>query len=426
LAWSNNQAPSPLNDYVVLDSFYVRTPGSSLNPATFNGKSLRVEAGGGIRWKRAGMITIDDLRLNGGALTHAAVGDDQIGRLAGNINVLATSSLNGPMSSTVNATNIATPRQIEIHSPMTNSGGITITTSKAAADMKHRGYIVYSTVAKDYLGDTVIEGKSSAGAGGLSDVGATLRVSLENALPHGPGRGNLIIQQDGTLNLGGFNTTVNGLSGAGWVANLLGTGNTRGSTPTGTAATPATLTVLGTLSPGESIGTLSFLQDAGLALDPGSMTVMDVNAQTLAHDLVVVGGDTTYAGTLEVNNVAGTLAAGQSFPLFSVSGSSTGNFSSISPATPGPNLAWEFNPSNGTLSVVSTAVAPPELQYAITPTNTFVVSWSGSGFHLQAQTNTVGVGLSTNWGDYPGGTASPVIVPINPANGSVFLRLVSP
>jgi hypothetical protein len=308
---------------------------------------------------------------------------------------------------------------------MTNSGGITITTAKAAANMRHRGYIVYSTVAKDYRGDTVIEGQSSSGAGGLSDFGATLRLLLDNALPYGVGRGNLIIKQDGTLNLGGFNTTVNGLSGAGWVANLEGTGNTSGLTPTGTAAAPATLTVLGTLSPGESIGTLSFLQNASLLLDAGSTTSMEINAATLEHDAVVVGGGITYAGTLEVNNLAGTLAAGQSFPLFSAA-SSSGNFSSITPATPGEGLEWEFNPTSGTLSVVSTVVTPPTMQFVSTSTNTLVVSWEGSGFQLQAQTNSVGVGLSTNWGNYPGGTGSPVIVPIDPANGSVFLRLVSP
>jgi hypothetical protein len=35
------------------------------------------------------------------------------------------------------------------------------------------------------------------------------------------------------------------------------------------------------------------------------------------------------------------------------------------------------------------------------------------------------VGISNNWGDYPGGGTSGLTVPINPAQGTVFFRLVS-
>lgn len=51
-------------------------------------------------------------------------------------------------------------------------------------------------------------------------------------------------------------------------------------------------------------------------------------------------------------------------------------------------------------------------------------SWSG-GFKLQAQTNSLNVGLRTNWADYPGGGTSPVTVPIDAAQGTVFFRLIS-
>jgi hypothetical protein len=49
-------------------------------------------------------------------------------------------------------------------------------------------------------------------------------------------------------------------------------------------------------------------------------------------------------------------------------------------------------------------------------------SWTGS-FKLQSQTNALNVGLSTNWYDYPGGGSSPVSVPIDSSNDSVFFRL---
>ena len=53
--------------------------------------------------------------------------------------------------------------------------------------------------------------------------------------------------------------------------------------------------------------------------------------------------------------------------------------------------------------------------------NGLTFSWSETGFKLQAQTNSAG--LTTNWFDYPNGGTSPVTVPINPANPSVFFRL---
>jgi hypothetical protein len=49
-------------------------------------------------------------------------------------------------------------------------------------------------------------------------------------------------------------------------------------------------------------------------------------------------------------------------------------------------------------------------------------SWTGS-FKLQSQTNALNVGLNTNWYDYPGGDSSPVSVPVDASNGSVFFRL---
>jgi hypothetical protein len=81
---------------------------------------------------------------------------------------------------------------------------------------------------------------------------------------------------------------------------------------------------------------------------------------------------------------------------------------------------------------VGSYLAPPSL---LRPTltcqydggsGTLQLSWSDTGFHLQAQKNTLGVGWGTNWVDHPGGTTSPVTVPVDPQNRSVFYRLVWP
>jgi Domain of unknown function (DUF5010)/DUF5010 C-terminal domain/F5/8 type C domain len=74
---------------------------------------------------------------------------------------------------------------------------------------------------------------------------------------------------------------------------------------------------------------------------------------------------------------------------------------------------------------------------SLTPTSIAMVA-SGSaillswpmdhlGWHLQVQTNILGTGLSTNWVTLPGSDAvTSTNITINPANGAVFYRLVSP
>jgi hypothetical protein len=74
--------------------------------------------------------------------------------------------------------------------------------------------------------------------------------------------------------------------------------------------------------------------------------------------------------------------------------------------------------SNLVVSAVSSA--PPTLNVANLGGGQLQFSWTGGGT-LQAQTNSLSVGLGTNWVDYPG--ASPVTITIDSANGSVFYRV---
>lgn len=56
-------------------------------------------------------------------------------------------------------------------------------------------------------------------------------------------------------------------------------------------------------------------------------------------------------------------------------------------------------------------------------------SWPSAyaGWILQAQTNTLQVGIGTNWVTVPGSdSVNQMSIPIDPANESVFFRLVSP
>ena len=129
----------------------------------------------------------------------------------------------------------------------------------------------------------------------------------------------------------------------------------------------------------------------------------------------IVATTVNYGGTLIATNLSGSLNPGDNFTIVSA-GSRTGNFTSIL-GSPGPNLAWQFNPTSGVLSVISVAVNPT-LLYSVTG-NTLNLSWVEPGFKLQSQTKS----LDSTWFDYPGGASSPVPVTVDPANGSVFFRL---
>ena len=74
------------------------------------------------------------------------------------------------------------------------------------------------------------------------------------------------------------------------------------------------------------------------------------------------------------------------------------------------------------------ATNPTNLLYHVEASN-LTLSWSGNhiGWRLQAQTNDVTQGLGTNWVDIMAASATnQITVPINPANGSVFYRMVYP
>ena len=71
---------------------------------------------------------------------------------------------------------------------------------------------------------------------------------------------------------------------------------------------------------------------------------------------------------------------------------------------------------------------PPQLG-CVFSNNQVRISWSPAygDWSLQAQTNSLGTGLTTNWSTLSGSSGTnQIFLPINPDNGSVFYRLVSP
>ncbi|MDR3456241.1 MAG: autotransporter-associated beta strand repeat-containing protein [Verrucomicrobiae bacterium] len=213
-----------------------------------------------------------------------------------------------------------------------------------------------------------------------------------------------------------------------WVSGAIGTntvttvsGATLGST--GVISGPVTIRTGGILMPGTSTASNEVLtinnslQLAGTAW----VQIGKSSSGTPVNDSVMIGGNITYGGTLIVTNADNSaLAAGDVFQLFSASGSKSGNFASVQLVPPVSGVTASFNPTTGQLTLSSNP-GQPYLTNNVIGTS-LQLSWSGGG-KLQVQTNSLNVGLSTNWRDYPGGGSSPVTVPIDKLQGCLFFRV---
>ena len=203
--------------------------------------------------------------------------------------------------------------------------------------------------------------------------------------------------------------------------------NSGASLTVNSAATVAgTITVNsgGTLSPGVPtiLGVLT--NTSTVTLNAGSTTYFKIDATNSLSDRLVANA-LSYGGTLVVTNQGSTpFTNGQVFQLVSAT-SPSGTFANAASVAILPGGTGTFNPASGQLTITSLPVAPS--MSVIQSGNTLQISWtSGGAYRLQSQTNTLNTGLGTNWVDYLTGTTNPATIQINPANGSVFFRLVTP
>ena len=154
---------------------------------------------------------------------------------------------------------------------------------------------------------------------------------------------------------------------------------------TGSIFAPVAIYRGATLAPGGPPGVLGVANN--LTLAGGSTVAAQINAQTGGATQVRGLSNVVYGGTLTITNLAGTLAAGQSFPLFSALGAS-GSFTNIAPSL-GPGLAWSFAPANGILAVV--ALAPPQFtNFTLGANGAFTLAGTGPAgqtYRILAATN---------------------------------------
>ncbi len=176
------------------------------------------------------------------------------------------------------------------------------------------------------------------------------------------------------------------------------------------------------VNPGDAIGTLTIQSNLML----NGTLMMELNRTNVQNcdRLVSTGGTIAGSGMLSVTNLGPALQGGDAFQLFNqaVNGFVTMNLPVLSAGN-----VWRNNLAlNGSIQVVSTNA--PGLVIAVAA-NQLTLAWPADhgGWRLQAQTNDLSAGLSTNWFDMANSSATNLMtLPVSTADTSVFFRLVYP
>ena len=208
------------------------------------------------------------------------------------------------------------------------------------------------------------------------------------------------LRSDGSLNLNNGQT----LKGSG--------------TLNGTLVTAAGSVV----NPGSSVGTLTVANNITLG---GTLWLeLDRTLTPNSDRLETTSGTITGGGGLTTTNLGPALQVGDTFKPFATGVSGITANLLTNDWRNGRSYTWQNDLAGlGSIKVLTSSPLPlPTLGMSAAGT-TLTFSWDGP-FKLQAQTNSLSVGIGSNWGDYPGGATSPVSVTVNPTNPAVFFRLL--
>ncbi|HUA64907.1 MAG TPA: LamG-like jellyroll fold domain-containing protein [Alphaproteobacteria bacterium] len=183
-----------------------------------------------------------------------------------------------------------------------------------------------------------------------------------------------------------------------------------------------------TITPSAATGGTFTAGNYSITYDPGSLTVNPLP--------VALTGTRPYDGTatadfsvLSITNLVGTdvvtLVSGNVTLASSAPG--TEPITSAAGLTLGGAQAGNYTTTGATGAVTVTVNPSPANILFTTANNVLTLSWplDHTGWTLQAQTNNLSVGISTNWVDVAGSTTTNQIpITIDPNNPCVFYRLV--
>jgi len=221
------------------------------------------------------------------------------------------------------------------------------------------------------------------------------------------GSGDIVQLGSGTTTLGivntytGSTTVSNGvLVAAGSVGGDLDVDG--GVLAAGAAGSVANLNVAGNLN----LNAGAILATLNKSLSPSNSTV------------TVSGGITVSGGSLVLTNFGPSLAVGDRFVIFNQATTGSGLTIQSKGFTVANNLA-----TDGSVTVTSVTVTPTSVPITASySSGVLSLSWpAGSGLH--AQTNSLSVGLSSNWVNVGGVTGNSYSTTPGTAKGAVFYRL---
>jgi fibronectin-binding autotransporter adhesin len=337
---------------------------------------------------------------------------------SGSINVLQDISLAGRNNSVPAIDNLAGNNTISGYFELATGGNYLLQSDSGTLDIQQAWpYEPPSGVTTTRT--LILSGSGTITMSGGVQDGSLLGTNVPTAIIEmGPGVANLPTANtysgsttisNGVLSLTGSISSTGGVFVAGGA--LAGTGTINDNV---------------TVSSSSASGTIDALAVNGNFTISGPLAV-DVNRSGLQSDKPTVSGGITNtgSGSIVVNNLGSALQVGDRFVLFN---KAVANGASM--AVSGGGVQWNNNlATDGSITVASTlAATPTNITFNVTGGN-LSLSWPADykGWILQAQTNSLSTGLSTNWHDVAGsGSVTNLTMTINPANGTAFYRLRLP
>ncbi len=216
--------------------------------------------------------------LSNPIIFNTALGTDRVGIRTDVANIILSGVITANLAPATFTANTGTAGSFSLTNKVTGASGLVLDiTSLTASATQFLVTLNNATLeANDYQGDTVVNFNAVAGKS------ATLQLLQPDQIPNGTGKGNVIVNSNGTgiglLSLAGGNETINGLNGSGNVASTL---------------LDATLTL------GDNNATASHSGSINNTSGTLSVTKIGTGTQTLS-------GSSNFAGALTVNG--GTVA----------------------------------------------------------------------------------------------------------------------
>jgi autotransporter-associated beta strand protein len=191
----------------------------------------------------------------------------------------------------------------------------------------------------------------------------------------------------------------------------------------GSIASPLTVMPGATLTPGDPIGTFTVNNTATL----NGTILMQLNQDT--SDMLSVSGAITASGSLIVTNIGPNIANGTTFHLFNKAVTGLTDTLPATDPTGTKTYTWTDHVStDGSITLNSGGVNPAPTNIVTSVSgNVLSLGWPSdhTGWTLQAQTNPLTTGISTNWVNVTGSSLTNMInMTVNPTNGAVFYRLL--